>query len=251
MKLSITSKNEFSIVYKKKLLFHEEINGEITEFFSSTSYICDERFHNILNLYKTLNSFTYIKFNSEILEKIFKDMHRSYISQETIDNNYYILICNILLNYLKNSKNKTPFLLWNCYFFRSLSYMKEHNLSKAIDDLDISMRLVENIDSLKANYLMSLWQLAFYYGILGSQLESINIYYNLSNAYRFLKNDVYRITCLFNIASSLKKINKVKILKKHLENTHVSDDHLKRYRLFVLKAMENTILKYENEMIVL
>lgn len=251
MKLIVDYKSEFSIDYKKKLLFHEELNGEITEFFSNTSYICDEKLHNILNLYETLKSFTHTKFNSEIIENVFKDMHESHISKKSIDTNYYILICNILLNYFKISKNRTHFLLWNCYFFRSSSYMKQHKLSKAIEDLDISIKLVEKIDHLKDNYLMSLWQLAFCYGMLGCRFESINIYHNLSHAYRILKNDVYRIACLFNIASSLNKINKVKILKRYLENTHVSDSHLENYKLFVLNAMEDTILKSENKMLIL
>ena len=251
MKLIVDYKSEFTISHKKKLLFREEINGEITEFFSNTSYICDEKLHTILNLYETLKSFTYTKFNSEIIEDIFKDMHTSHISKKNIDTNYYILICNILLNYFKNSKNRTRFLLWNCYFFRSSSYMKQHELSKAIEDLDVSIKLVENIDSLKDSYLMSLWQLTFCYGMLGCHFESINMYYNLSRAYRTLKNNVYRIACLFNIAYSLNKINKVKILKKHLENTEVSDTHLENYKLFVLSIMENTILKYENEMPIL
>lgn len=230
-----------SIDIKKKLLFHEEIHDEISEFFSITNEIYDEEFKNILKLYKALNEITYEGFNEKFFENIFQQIHKEFVCKEHVNNDFFILICSVLLNYLKNSKKETPFLLWNCYFYRSFSHLRKSDVSKSLDDLYISINLVENIDSLKNNYLMSLWNLALCYADMGLQLEAIDIYHNLSKTYRILKNDVYRTACLYNIAFYFNNVNKIKLLKKHLENTHIIDIGMEEYKICLLKLMEKAI----------
>lgn len=150
-----------------------------------------------------------------------------------------LLVCNILINNSKSFLGITNSYLWRWYYSRGKKHCNLNMYTQAIKDIESSIRYIEKEEDSEIKYTHSLWALAYTYSKMGNKIEAIGIYKKLSKCYKELECPIYRIACLYNIATILNNDKKKKTLRSMLsENSFYEEERCISHKSDILNKMD-------------
>lgn len=150
-----------------------------------------------------------------------------------------ILICDILIEGTKNFSQVSNYYLWRWHYLRGKRYCTLNRCAESMSDIEKSIGYIENEEGAEVKYTHSLWVLAYTYSKMGNKMEAMDIYKKLSKCYKDLNYTMYRIACIYNIATILNNENKKKTLRAMLsENTFPEEKSCISHKNDILNKMD-------------